>query len=352
MEKPPAVLCVQLKRFSLMGGKIGKPIQLCRSLNINPFLKNGGNGNEVKYLLRSMITHVGPSPNCGHYTAIGEAANGQFFQFDDSSVRPISMQQVLRTASYVVFYEMTPASWAVQLNSNNPRVIGPQMRPAGSTPGPVAAGSPRPAPAATASRPTFSPTLIRAPSAGASSGSTSGATGNGSSPRPSPQIQPRIINKLGVVSSAAKTIVSNAISDIAKTSLNQFSKADNKPKGGLVSYDSDSGSEPDAPGASTAPKQHTGFVPRAVTMKNLVEKPNLVKTVMDSKPVRAISATARNWTVTDVETHNPSVHSDNSTGSTSGSWIITPQRPSSAMSVDGDTASVNSKVFYILRKYF
>ena len=80
-------------------------------------------------------------------------------------------------------------------------------------------------------------------------------------------------------------------------------------------------------------------------MKNLVEKPNLVKTVMDSKPVRAISATARNWTVTDVETHNPSVHSDNSTGSTSGSWIITPQRPSSAMSVDGDTASVNSKVF-------
>merc|ERR1712051_246194 len=132
-------------------------------------------------------------------------------------------------------------------------------------------------------------------------------------------------------------------SDIAKTSLNQFSKADNKPKGGLVSYDSDSGSEPDAPGVSAAPKQHTGFVPRAVTMKNLVEKPNLVKTVMDSKPVRAISATARNWTVTDVETHNPSVHSDNSTGSTSGSWIITPQRPSSAMSVDGDTASVNSK---------
>merc|ERR550534_1639138 len=148
---------------------------------------------------------------------------------------------------------------------------------------------------------------------------------------------------LGVVSSAAKTIVSNAISDIAKTSLNQFSKADNKPKGGLVSYDSDSGSEPDAPGSSTAPKQHTGFVPRAVTMKNLVEKPNLVKTVMDSKPVRAISATARNWTVTDVETRNPSVHSDNSTGSTSGGWIITPQRPSSAMSVDGDTASVNSK---------
>ena len=62
-----------------------------------------------------MITHVGPSPNCGHYTAIGEAANGQFFQFDDASVRPIPLQQVLRTASYVVFYEMTPAYWALQM---------------------------------------------------------------------------------------------------------------------------------------------------------------------------------------------------------------------------------------------
>jgi len=41
-----------------------------------------------------MITHVGPSPNCGHYTAIGEAGSGQFFQFDDSSVRQISEGQV------------------------------------------------------------------------------------------------------------------------------------------------------------------------------------------------------------------------------------------------------------------
>merc|ERR1719189_887855 len=153
LERPPAVLCVQLKRFSLLGGKIGKPIQLCRSLNINPFLKNGGNGNEVKYLLRSMITHVGPSPNCGHYTAIGEAANGQFFQFDDSNVRPISMQQVLRTASYVVFYEMTPASWAAQLGGGARQPPRPVSAPATQTA------------AATPSRSTFSPQPIRAPSA-------------------------------------------------------------------------------------------------------------------------------------------------------------------------------------------
>ena len=120
IEKPPAVLCVQLKRFSLMGGKIGKPVQLSKHLNMAPYIyrpfgsqQEDNNGKQlVQYKLVSMITHVGPTPNCGHYTAIGEAANGQFFQFDDASVRPIPLSQVLNTASYVVFYEMTRSSWA------------------------------------------------------------------------------------------------------------------------------------------------------------------------------------------------------------------------------------------------
>merc|ERR1719336_1296524 len=134
IQRPPAVLCIQLKRFSLLGGKINKPVQLFRKINIAPFLQsynalprsniNDGRGDMTsnqnlgcEYSLVAMITHVGPSPNCGHYTAIGEAANGQFFQFDDSSVRPISVGQTLNTASYVVFYEMTRSSWRNVSNS-------------------------------------------------------------------------------------------------------------------------------------------------------------------------------------------------------------------------------------------
>merc|ERR1712241_1071200 len=86
-----------------------------KHLNMAPYIyrPNLGQDNNklVQYKLVSMITHVGPSPNCGHYTAIGEAGNGQFYQFDDSSVRPISAGQALNTASYVVFYEMTRSSW-------------------------------------------------------------------------------------------------------------------------------------------------------------------------------------------------------------------------------------------------
>lgn len=265
LEKPPAVLCVQLKRFTLLGGKIGKPIQLSRKLNIGSFLKHPGK-TEVTYALRSMITHVGPSPNCGHYTAIGEASNGQFYQFDDASVRQISINQVLRTASYVVFYEMLPSSWSNQLGPNQVQHV-PTAPPA----------------------PAMIPRQVQ----------------------PSPQMKPRppqIINKLGIVS---KNIFTNIIDSAKK---------------GLVPYDDN----------DTDDEDQQEIVPK--TVKKVIEK-----------PLKAISATARNWTVTDVssENHeNPSVHSDNSTGSTSNSWKVTANngaRPASAMSGESDSTKSSSK---------
>ena len=80
MERPPEVLCIQLKQFEAMGGKISKPVQLQRQTDLSPFIKTSGQRIPVNYKLVAMITHVGPSPNCGHYTAIGEAAGGQFYQ--------------------------------------------------------------------------------------------------------------------------------------------------------------------------------------------------------------------------------------------------------------------------------
>merc|ERR1719209_571852 len=108
-----------------------------------------------------MINHVGPSPNCGHYTSIGEAANGTFYRFDDASVHPTSLQSALHTSAYVIFYEMTKPARDVVLattsvkkatssleitkqavggskligpslpsgsnSSNSPRIIGPSL---------------------------------------------------------------------------------------------------------------------------------------------------------------------------------------------------------------------------------
>ena len=304
MERPPAVLCIQLKRFSLFGGKIGKPVQLNRHLNVTNYVHPGVtkklSSNGIHYVLRSMITHVGPSPNCGHYTAIGEAAGGQFFQFDDAYVKPIALQQVLSTASYVVFYEMVPSSWK--------GLIGGRAPAPSAQPKPVPA-QPSPLPAA--------PRIINA----------SG-----------------LVNKLGVVSTVAKGVV-NSVADVAK-SLNGSPKPKPKNYGvlgkvtGLVPYDKDSSSEEEAAaptsskGSLTSNTPKPGFVPRAVTIKNL------------PKPV---SATNGKWTVTDIDHHNPSVHSDNSTGSTSNSWKVTPQRPQSAMSTE-DASTTGKWTVTPLRK--
>ena len=45
---------------------------------------------------------------------------------------------------------------------------------------------------------------------------------------------------------------------------------------------------------------------------------------MAPPPVERKNSSSGVWTVTDVDQHNPSVNSDNSTGSTSGSWVIKP----------------------------
>lgn len=60
----------------------------------------------MKYRLTSLITHMGSSPNCGHYTAIAQAANGNWYQFDDSYVRSVPPQQAIHSDAYVIIYEL------------------------------------------------------------------------------------------------------------------------------------------------------------------------------------------------------------------------------------------------------
>lgn len=88
LERPPKVLCVQLKRFSVMGNKISRHIDFKESIDMGPYLRRE-HGEPVKpliYKLTSMVTHMGPSVNCGHYTAVAKVSSGQYYCFDDSCV--------------------------------------------------------------------------------------------------------------------------------------------------------------------------------------------------------------------------------------------------------------------------
>ncbi|KAK7074125.1 Ubiquitin carboxyl-terminal hydrolase 42, partial [Halocaridina rubra] len=112
IERAPNVLLIQLKRFTFSGGKIGKHINIQRTIDISRFVNGqikhhpGTGGGPYQYRLASMVIHLGGSQHGGHYTAVAEASNGTMFEFDDSSVRSISVQSALMRNPYILFYEL------------------------------------------------------------------------------------------------------------------------------------------------------------------------------------------------------------------------------------------------------
>lgn len=139
LERAPISLCIQLKRFSIVGTKLNKHITIKPRLDLSKY-SSKKNGESWNYRLVSMITHLGSSQHCGHYTAIGLTENDTYHQFDDSYVRQISVQNVLNTNAYVIFYELDtsrhlnkvqPSSTVTSatVNENKPPtvMIGPQL---------------------------------------------------------------------------------------------------------------------------------------------------------------------------------------------------------------------------------
>ncbi|XP_075224173.1 ubiquitin specific peptidase 36 isoform X2 [Lycorma delicatula] len=113
IQKAPNVLCMQLKRFGIFGGKISKHVSLKQKLDLSRFMHPSSSSNgELSYKLVSMISHIGPSASCGHYTAMAASSNGFFYLFDDSMVRQVQLQTVLGTNAYVIMYELEPSSSA------------------------------------------------------------------------------------------------------------------------------------------------------------------------------------------------------------------------------------------------
>lgn len=74
-----------------------------------------------------MVTHLGPSQNCGHYTAIGQAPNSNYYQFDDSCVRPLPLSTVLGTNAYIMFYEKEVIDDSIPGTSTSSAVYGPHL---------------------------------------------------------------------------------------------------------------------------------------------------------------------------------------------------------------------------------
>ncbi|XP_045766892.1 ubiquitin carboxyl-terminal hydrolase 36 isoform X1 [Maniola jurtina] len=129
IERAPMVLCIALKRFSLAGGKLSKHVQFRKKINLNKYMYNKNSQQQLSYKLVSLVTHLGPSQNCGHYTAIGQAPNSNYYQFDDSCVRPLPLSAVLGTNAYIMFFEKdnTMEDPSIPTASTSNVVYGPQL---------------------------------------------------------------------------------------------------------------------------------------------------------------------------------------------------------------------------------
>jgi ubiquitin carboxyl-terminal hydrolase 36/42 len=111
LEKPPQVLCIQFKRFSIMGEKINKHISFSPRLDLAKFLCPQSAHHSpapLMYHLVSMVTHHGSSVHCGHYTAVAQTSTGQYYKFDDSLVRAVSLSAIINTNPYIMMYEREP----------------------------------------------------------------------------------------------------------------------------------------------------------------------------------------------------------------------------------------------------
>ncbi|XP_022218721.2 ubiquitin carboxyl-terminal hydrolase 36 isoform X1 [Drosophila obscura] len=134
LERAPITLCIQLKRFSMIGNKLTKTISFKPRIDLSRFAARSPTAaaQQLTYRLVSMVTHLGVSQHCGHYTAIGLTEPGSYYNFDDSYVRPIAMQSVCNTNAYIMFYELDLAQ-TTPLKSNGLRLTnghGPVAVPA------------------------------------------------------------------------------------------------------------------------------------------------------------------------------------------------------------------------------
>ena len=62
--------------------------------------------DQCLYDLKAVCNHVGSRLNSGHYTAsCYNSVNGNWYHFDDRSVRCIDEKEIINCGSYLLFYE-------------------------------------------------------------------------------------------------------------------------------------------------------------------------------------------------------------------------------------------------------
>ena len=106
--KTPDVLIITLKRFNFLhknGSLINFPIE---DLDLKPYV-NGYDSRSV-YDLFGVINHVGGTTG-GHYYSYCKRDDGNWYEFNDTSVTPMDPSRIVSNSAYVLFYKKKSCTW-------------------------------------------------------------------------------------------------------------------------------------------------------------------------------------------------------------------------------------------------
>ncbi|RKO85553.1 hypothetical protein BDK51DRAFT_24261, partial [Blyttiomyces helicus] len=104
VHEAPAVLTVQLKRFDFLryGRKVNKPVGFRETLDITPYMSP--NQGRAVYKLYGVLVHAGHSCNSWHYFSFVKNSNDAWFSMNDTEVRQVGLNTVLKQTAYILFY--------------------------------------------------------------------------------------------------------------------------------------------------------------------------------------------------------------------------------------------------------
>lgn len=102
----PPCLCITLERFTKTS-KVNRNIEITFELTTSEYFVDNlfDEPEQYKYKLVAVINHLGKTRNSGHYTAIACRENDEFYEFDDSNVRPNKSHLIKGNEAYILFYE-------------------------------------------------------------------------------------------------------------------------------------------------------------------------------------------------------------------------------------------------------
>ncbi|KAJ4455776.1 putative Ubiquitin carboxyl-terminal hydrolase 23 [Paratrimastix pyriformis] len=85
-------------------GKITRHIAFPEELDLSPFLTRPA---PARYDLYGVLIHSGSTVHSGHYYSYVKSGAGVWHCMDDDMVRPVSVQEVLESGAYMLFYRLT-----------------------------------------------------------------------------------------------------------------------------------------------------------------------------------------------------------------------------------------------------